>query len=62
MTKSAILSVRLAKEILVVRIEDVLDNEMKETHADIAMTVEKALDDKKKQDKWKTKYNVRSLY
>lgn len=58
MTKSAILSVRLAKEILVVRIEDVLDNEMKETHADIAMTVEKALDDKKKQDKWKTKYNL----
>lgn len=39
-------------------IEDVLDNELTETHADIAGKVEKALDDRKKQEKWKAKLGV----
>lgn len=42
--------------------EDILDNETKETHADIANAAEAALDDPKKQERWKAKYQVSITY
>lgn len=56
--KAATLAVRLAQDVLITRIEDVLDNEIAESHADITAKVERALDDKKKQEKWRTEYQV----
>lgn len=61
-TKSAVLSVQLAQNVLVTNIEDVLDNELTETHADIVAKAEKALDDKKRQDQWKANFGVREKH
>jgi hypothetical protein len=44
----------VAQEVLVFSIEDIIDSELTETHADIAGKVEKALDNKKSKKNGKT--------
>jgi hypothetical protein len=59
--KAATLAVRLTQEILITRIEDILDNETSETHWDIVNAAEEALDNPKFQQRWRTKYQVQFL-
>lgn len=56
MELSAVFSCRLLKEALMNRVVDILDREVKESHATIVSNVEKVLQDKKTVTRWRTKF------